>query len=144
MVQASRDLLAELEASFQVSQRALLARDVVGLEACTREQIRLRESLGILWSRAAAPAPGSDRAHSDLGLAAELRSAQMRVLHLGRIQGALLARAQRWLRMVSNLLAGPEGSYALSAGTQVVPGYGRRPARGDNPGKDEERSPCRA
>ena len=50
----------------------------------------------------------------DLALAAELRCAQMRVLHLGRIQAALVARALRWTRTLSNLLAGPESSYAPS------------------------------
>ena len=36
----------------------------------------------------------------------------MRVLHLVRIQMALLRRAQRALKIIENLLAGPHANYA--------------------------------
>src|SRR5579863_3212787 len=119
IAQASRALLGRLEASLQASQDALLARDITRLEERTCEQIGLRRSLEILWD--AAHPPGSDAAPHDLRLAAELRAAQIRVLRLGRVQAALLGRAQRWLRMVSNLLAGPEASYAPLVCGRVAP-----------------------
>ena len=149
IAQASRALLGELEASLQASQSALLAHDVARLEECTCEQIGLQRSLEILWE--AAHPPGSDAAQHDLAqydlrLSAELRAAQIRVLRLGRVQAALLSRAQRWLRMVSNLLAGPEVSYApLTAQYPAWPPTSSGPR--DNTRtrqQEEERDPCRA
>lgn len=72
------------------------------------------------------PAPELDPA-----CAAGLRAAEWRVLYLGRVQAALLTRAQRSLRIVSHRLAGPAASYA-------APAYARpafEPA--DRPGKEE-------
>jgi hypothetical protein len=171
IAQASRALLAELEASLEASQRALLGRDVASLEQCTSEQARLQRSLEILWSAGAAHLPGSNSPKSDAAsdipafnvpafdipaFDAELRAAQRRVLHLGRIQTALLGRAQRWLRTVSHLLAGLDQSYSFSASSQV-PQYSASPTR-IGPGvsrhtkevgpeekdKDKEGDPCRA
>jgi hypothetical protein len=170
--QASRAVLAELEASLEASQRALLGRDVASLEQCTSEQIRLHRSLKILWSRRA-DLPGSHSSRSGPGLGVpgieipafdipkfdnatfdiELRDAQLRVLHLGRIQAALLGRAQRWLRTVSHLLAGVEQNYVLPASSQV-PHYtassagsgssvNRRPQE-EGLKKNEDGDPCRA
>jgi hypothetical protein len=107
---AASALLAELEQSLEASQRALLSRDLEGLERETREQTGLHRSLEILSSRNGAldePAPRIDPA-----VAAGLRAAQWRVLYLGRVQAALLTRAQRSLRIVSHRLAGSEASYA--------------------------------
>jgi hypothetical protein len=42
--------LGQLEDSLTASQEALLARDLGGLERWTREQIRLRRALEILWA----------------------------------------------------------------------------------------------
>jgi hypothetical protein len=139
---ASSLLLGELEASLQASQRALLARDLAGLEERTGEQIRLRRSLEIVWSRAAAP--GSDPAPCN---------SAPRVLHLGRVQAALLARAESWLTMVSHLLAGPTANYAPPRGNPP-PQYTARPSAGiaiagtrrdkDKNDSDEEGDSCRA
>jgi hypothetical protein len=143
---ASSLLLGELEASLQASQRALLSRDVARLEERTGEQIRLRRSLEIVWSRAAAP--GSDAAPA---VAGELGTAQRRVLHLGRVQVALLARAERWLSMVSHLLAGPTANYAPPRGNPP-PQYRAWPSAGiaiagtkkDNKDNDKKGDSCRA
>jgi hypothetical protein len=152
IAQASRALLGELEASLQASQDALLAHDVARLEECTCEQIGLRRSLEILWD--AAHPPGSDPAQYDLAqydlrLSAELRAAQMRVLRLGRVQAALLGRAQRWLRMVSNLLAGPEASYAPPPSARMAqypawPPASSGPSDNTRTRQEQERDPCRA
>ena len=107
----------------------MLAHDVARLEERTCEQVGLRRSLGILWD--AAHPPGRDAAQHDLRLSAELRAAQIRVLRLGRVQAALLGRAQRWLRMVSNLLAGPEASYAPLTCSRVAQYPAWAPASSD-------------
>jgi hypothetical protein len=108
IAQAGFALLRELEMSLRASQKALLSRDVARLEQSTHQQIGLRRALEILWP---GNGRGSSEMHCDPPLASELRTAQMRVLHLGRVQAALLRREQRWLRTLSNLLAGPEANY---------------------------------
>jgi hypothetical protein len=140
---ASSLFLGELEASLLASQRALLSRDVAGLEERTGEQIRLRRSLEIVWSRAAAP--GNDPAPA---VADELGAAQRRVLHLGRVQAALLARAERWLTMVAHLLAGPTANYAPPGGNPP-PQYPARPSAlgaiaGTKKDNDKKGNSCRA
>jgi hypothetical protein len=102
LVAASAAVLAELESSLGASQRALLAHDVVSLDQATREQMRLLQALEILWAR-------------NVTSASELRAAQRRVLHQCKVQAALLAREQRWLTILANLVAGPGANYA-SAG----------------------------
>jgi hypothetical protein len=109
--------LRELEMSLRASQKALLSRDVLRLEQSTRQQIGLRRALEILWP---GNGMGSSEMHCDPRLASELRTAQMRVLHLGRVQAALLRREQRWLRTLSNLLAGPEANYLPPALNRVA------------------------
>lgn len=143
---ASLALLGELEASLQTSQQALLARDVARLEESTREQTRLQRSLQVLGSRDAAQ--GSDPTRYDLAFAAQLRAAQLRALHLGRVQAALLARAQRWLRVVSNLLAGLEASYVAPACHPLAQRPAWPPASSSaiasTSHRDEENDACRA
>ena len=95
----ARSLLDAMEASFQSSQRALLSRDLAAIEQQTREQVRLRREFEAL-SRCGLVGSDSD-----------LRAAEEYVLHLGRVQLALVARAQRSLRILSNLLAGPQSTY---------------------------------
>jgi hypothetical protein len=140
IAQAWLSLLAELEASLQASQRALLDRDVACLEQSSGEQIRLLHALEIFW-----PSPRNDPAQDDSALAAELRAAQMRVLHLGRVQAALLARAQRWLRTIENLLAGPATNYTPYTATRV-PLSAALPLRSgtlQTVVEEEGRAPCR-
>jgi len=136
---ASKLLLVELEASLRASQRALLSHDVALMERHTCEQIRLQRLLEVLWSR-------RDAAR-DPAFVVEMRAAQMRVLHLGRVQAALLVRAQRWQNMLSNLLAGPETSYVPTSGS--IPQYTGThlsgiPIANTPTSEAEERNRCRA
>jgi hypothetical protein len=110
--------LLELEASLLSSQKALLARDLAGVEQGTLEQMCLRRALEILRPWDGARTSDSEQPSS------ELRATAMRILHLGRVQGALLDRAQRSLRMISNLLAGPEANYGPPlCGRDLSPGH---------------------
>lgn len=158
IAQAAAALLAEMERSLEASQRALLSRDVAGMELATAEQIGLRQSLEILWSRVPGlpdGARGNDATQLDPALVAGLRAAEWRVLYLVRVQAALLTRAQRSLRMVSNLLAGPEASYAAPIPNRVSwaaasranqgPGEVEKKASEERAEKenDEEAGPCR-
>ena len=134
-------LLRDLEASLETTQKAVLARDLVGLGQGTHEQIRLHQALETVldrtYARIGGPADGPWRLRCEPCLAAELHASAMRVLHLGRVQAALLVRAQRSLRMISNLLAGPESSYSP---TPVPMPHSMR-----NPAPDAgEEHPCRA
>jgi hypothetical protein len=124
IAQARRSLLTELETSLLSSQRAILTRDVARLEQSCGQQIRLLRALQIL-----------DPAQADLTFGSELRSARMRVLHLARVQAALLARGQRWLRTVENLLAGAATNYGPAAALR----YGNL---GTVAG-EKEHAPCR-
>jgi hypothetical protein len=142
-------LLAELEATLQASQRALLAHDVASLEQSTGEQIRLRRVLEIKPPNGA-PRAGSELSHSSPQFAAELRAARRRVLHLGQVQVALLGRAQRWLRTLSHLTAGPGASYSAALGRRG-PQYTASPDAIRGASADlsaslqaEEPDPCRA
>ncbi len=94
IAQAMLGLLAELEASLRGSHTAVLAHDGVGLENCTREQVRLHRALEmLLWPRAwPGTAAGKDAlsgtrrsiprsiAECTSFLAAELLAAERRVL----------------------------------------------------------------
>jgi len=138
---ASQLHLIELEASLQASQQALLSHDVALIEQHTCEQIRLRRLLEILWSR-------RDAAH-DPAFLVEMRAAQMRVLHLGRVQAALLVRAQRWQSMLSNLLAGPEVNYAPPSHSRMAQctawtDLSGIPIANTRTSETEERTRCRA
>ena len=97
-VSAILQLLAELEGSLQVGQKALLNGDLAGMEQSTCEQARLQHALAD---------PGM-RENLNPG-AKSVRDAQARVLHLGRVQAALLLRARLRLRIIANLLAGAGG-----------------------------------
>jgi hypothetical protein len=141
-------LLAELEASLQASQQALLSRDISSLERRTSEQLRLQKALAIL--SAPSRLPGRRFAGRTSALSAELRAAETRVLQHARVQAALLDRAQRWLRTVANLLAGVEKNYAPPSGTPGI-AYPVRTAAPTGPKprhpaarQGEERDACRA
>jgi hypothetical protein len=155
LAEASAAFLGELESSLLSSQRALLARDLASLEQATREQKRLRRALEILWTSGPTvpdvtthdstthdSATHDSATHdwsmhdsaaaldlrSSPALAAELRAAQLRVLHLARVQAALLAREGRWLTTLANLMAGPEAGYGAARIRRSAPGS---PAAGD-------------
>jgi hypothetical protein len=109
-------LLAELEGSLQVGQKALLNGDLAVMERSTCEQARLQHGLADLVMR--------DSVNRG---AKSVHDAQARVLHLGRVQAALLVRAQLRLRIIANLLAGAEGNdrspvYAEAAAVRVAHG----------------------
>lgn len=152
IAQAALALLAELGRSLETSQRALVSRDLEGLERATCEQIGLRRSLEILGTENCAPegaAPQIVAGQIDPALAAGLRAARWRVLYLGRVQAALLRRTQRSLRIVSNRLAGPEASYTAPAYTppgDALPGGSARAHPGKEKNRTEpekEAAPCR-
>jgi hypothetical protein len=95
-------LLTSLELALKTSQQALLDREVERLEELTHEQLRLRMLLAVAWAE-----NGNQTAESnDPAVVASMQAAVKRVLHLGRIQRALLDRAQRYLRTLSNRMAG--------------------------------------
>jgi hypothetical protein len=134
-------LLEDLAYSLHTSQQALLARDLPALESNTQTQNRLRRSLETLWTQKVVTPSGSPPGWAgsapeepDGALAVRLRTAQWRVLHLGRVQAALLARAQRSLRMIAHLRAGLQATYAFPPqlalqgvdGAQALSGSNRR------------------
>ena len=96
-------LLRELENSLRSSHHALLARDVGQLEELTLRQSHLQGALSDLCGNPAQLLSG------------ELREAQFRVLHLARVQRAILVRRNRGLTMLAHLIAGTRASYEFSA-----------------------------
>jgi hypothetical protein len=115
-------LLADLENSLCSSQAALLARDVVRIEQLASEQAELRHALSAFLHPPDASVSGYEITFPGARREA-VRAAQARVLHLGRVQSALLRRAQRSLRTISHLLAEPQSAYGPPVGGQgiVVP-----------------------
>jgi hypothetical protein len=102
-------VLRELEASLLASRRALLALDLGAIERGTREQAGLiREFDALLRPGLSAETPERQEA---------FRQSAQRILEASRLQAALLVRAQRKLRVLANMLAGPSASYGgLRAG----------------------------
>ena len=144
---ASLELLHRLEESLQASQRALLSRDLALIEQSTCEQIRVRAALEMLWATKANE-QASHAAEDEAEFASELRQALQRVLRDGRIQIALVNRAQRRMRTIENVLAGPGGNYSVPQPEQMVGCASYRPATtigtdsfGPEHGKG---NPCRA
>jgi hypothetical protein len=116
LAEAGIAALQELEASLLASVRAVLGRDLCALDLATRDQLRLRRALEILWAWNGTVSRTNDRASeftlpTNIECNAGLRAAQLRVLHLGRVQAALLRREQRWINVLANLVAGPEANY---------------------------------
>lgn len=130
-------LLRELESSLCASQQALLMRDLAGLERSQGEQIGLRKSLDLLPHDAWQP--------RDQVLAAALGSSVMRVRQQARVQDALLNRAQRWLRILANLVAGTEANYVPPSNSNRAPDRAALSATNSGcPQAAEEPRPCRA
>src|SRR5258708_7844781 len=111
-------LLERLEISLAIGQRALLSLDVAAVERETREQNDLCREIGVLClGNAAAPMQhacevGPRQPIIFVKGATELRAGQARILHLARVQAALLSKAQRYLAILANLRAAPEATYA--------------------------------
>jgi hypothetical protein len=136
MARAALGLLAEMEASLAGSQKAVLASNGLGLENCTREQVRLHRALELLlWPRAW---PGTATEKGDqkdsqknalrIGpsvpqcappLAAELLAAGRRVLQEARVQAALLRRARQFRHILTNLAANQGASYGAWFGSST-------------------------
>ena len=95
---ATLSLLHALASSLEKSQRALLARDVAGIDAGTDEQLRLTRALA-----------ETEFANGD---SSQVFTAAQRVLFLGRVSAALLRRAKRSHAALSHLLTGPAASYS--------------------------------
>lgn len=122
IIQAQRssaycDLLACLETSLQSSHTALMARDVLNLENLTREQSAMCQEISRL--RAALCLNSDRESTGDTTILAasvplmDLRTAEVRVLHLGRVQCLLLKRLEKWSRILNNLAGGGESGRAM-------------------------------
>jgi hypothetical protein len=98
-------LLGQLEASLEGSRKALLARDLAGIEAGTREQRALAGKIEAVTGK------GIVALGSGLELKREVRESAKRVRAAARLQAALLVRARRQLRVLANVLAGPSANY---------------------------------
>lgn len=96
-------MLSQLEASLHGSRKALLARDLARVEQETGEQRVLAGKIEAILQQRIAP--------SGSGLEEDLKQSGKRVLAAGRLQAALLARAQRQLRVLVNMLADPSATY---------------------------------
>jgi hypothetical protein len=127
--------LQELEASLAASQQALLTRNLEAMESEIERQQRLQRTLAILWGvndrRDSAATNQLEAANQfelnenvprpafalpkELQRDAQLRVAIANVLHLGRVQAALLVRARQSLRMIGHLAAGAQANYQAPA-----------------------------
>jgi len=105
--------LGELEASLLGTQTAVLNGDLASLEHITHEQATRIKALQTMLEQANQPARREGAFEGpEATLSDGVRAAAAHVLQLGRIQMALLARVQRRLAILENVLAGPERSYA--------------------------------
>jgi len=114
-------LILEIEQQLGALHMALLKRDLEGLDQATRQLEHCHARLQQV-ARNAGPAKQTSWPHpgTDSPVIAEpLCEAQRRVLHLGRVQLALLARAQRSLTALCNLLAGSQATYGAPAANQT-------------------------
>ncbi len=82
-----------------------------------------------------------DQDANNADVLAQLHAGAAKVLHLGRVQAALLARARLRTRMIAHLLAGPQAAYAAAA--RELRQYQYQSAAVPSP-RQEDRTPCRA
>lgn len=100
-------LISQLEQSLEAGQRALLLRDIEKFE----EQTAIQTSLSKVLAESLRDWPiGEDK----------IGAACSRAMYLCRVQLGLLGRAQRSLRVLSNLLAGADGTYLPTAGARAA------------------------
>jgi len=123
ITQARIAVLGELERSLAKSQQAWFGGDVAGLEEATAEQVRLQRALTVLGRRSGGWGEGDQGAAGRV----TLRQVEERVLHLGRVQAAILKRAQRANRALACLRRGSAAGYDCR-GCATGPG--------DEPGKE--------
>ena len=101
-------LCEELESNLLASQQALVSGDLSWLEELTGKQLLFERKLAnLLASAREAPPVTADSAE----MQCKMRAAQLRILHLGRVHMALLARRQRSLRTLRHRMAGRESFY---------------------------------
>jgi len=125
-------LLADLESSLRASQRALLARDLALLERLTDEQFHLQQRLALLpVTRSGSCLDESPATAVDTSMNSAVIAAHRRLLHLGRVHGALLDRAQQRLRTLARFLADPQAPYGPAPG-----GAGIEPLPDPSPRKE--------
>jgi hypothetical protein len=116
-------VLEKLAISLTASQKALLSLDVAAVEQGTQEQNRLARELEALClanmalSMLDRPQVEFEEHRTPQSInrqkvLAELRAGQSRVLHLARVQAALLAKAQRFLTVLANLRNSDDATYA--------------------------------
>ena len=103
---SSLSLIEDIERNLLASQRALLSGDLHRLEKLTAEQGLFARKLADVLRAFSVSASAITR---------EVRAAQLRVLHLGRVHIALLARQQQRLRTLRHRLAGPQSLYGPPA-----------------------------
>ncbi len=124
-------LMNQLQASLSASRTALLALDLSGMELGTREQVGLGRRLEADFRPSIEPG-GCENSSAgnwvdaltacDPKLADALGQSQREVLQALRVQSALLARAQRKLCVLANVLADPSVNYGpLLARNGVLP-----------------------
>src|SRR5579864_4766990 len=111
-------LLLELEKSLERSCTALLEGDLAMIDRATWEQARLCAALVPLMKQDNGTRSGES--NPEPPTAAALRQAQTRVLDQARVQAALLVRAQRALKIVSNLLSAPLLTYESAVNPACV------------------------
>jgi len=111
-------LLADLEASLGASHRAVLAKDVAALNHATAEQARLRRALEVLLKPIGDGSSSSSRQRESLG--PEVQAAAARILHLARVQRALLRRAQQFLSVLAHFAAGPGTTYSELVSSRAI------------------------
>jgi hypothetical protein len=108
-------VMHKLEASLEASRRALLALDLAAIERGTSEQAGLvREFDALLRQTREDGRPDLSGPSLSMGPRERqemLRQSAQRILEAARLQAALLARAQRKLRVLANTLAGPSVNY---------------------------------
>jgi hypothetical protein len=102
LLQSQLALFTDIEDCLRAVENALLLRNLEHLDEATARLARYRAEL-----KKMPPIAGSEPAIYPTSGVRQLREAQLRVLHRGRVEAALLARMQRSLAAVSNLLAIP-------------------------------------
>lgn len=112
------ELLQKLEESIVKGSEALLKLDLQGIEDGTREQLQLlqefaevRPQLAHALAARSSAKSSPETAQQGTADARLVKAAALRVIHATRLQLALLARAQRKLRVVAHMLAGPGACY---------------------------------
>jgi hypothetical protein len=124
-------LMAAMEASLQISRKAVLALDLAQIERQTDEQADLVRRLAELLRPGALAETCDSDAFDEARPAAfvsksrlederELRRKADRIMEPARLQAALLARAQRKLRVLAALLAGPVLTYGPFEGREAA------------------------